>query len=238
MDPSQEFGLTYFGAAFAILKDHPQVMSDRVAIFGLSFGVTVALAMTLYSSQIQPRCLVGVSGSHAPPMRGSLIDVFKEIQKNIHKTRHDEENRVIWHDLLLPILSDPSKKMDVGQLRCPLLLIVGEDDQNAAAPESARDMEVMMQEAGNRHLLTLLSYPEAGHLIEPPYTPHIRSCNFFSPGVNEKVVVLWGGEVSAHSRAQEDSWRKTLAFLQEHLYSRPPKLPGPSEHVQQGHQLW
>lgn len=35
-------------------------------------------------------------------------------------------------------------------------------------------MKEMMERAGNGHLLSLLSYPGAGHLIEPPYTPHFR----------------------------------------------------------------
>lgn len=39
-------------------------------------------------------------------------------------------------------------------------------------------MKAMMEQAGNSHLLTILSYPNTGHLIEPPYTPHIRSSNF------------------------------------------------------------
>ncbi len=32
------------------------------------------------------------------------------------------------------------------------------------------------------------------------------------------VMALWGGETVAHSRAQEDTWRKTLVFLRENLY--------------------
>lgn len=39
-------------------------------------------------------------------------------------------------------------------------------------------MKEMMAKAGNLHLLEVLTYPDAGHLIEPPYTPHIRASNF------------------------------------------------------------
>lgn len=39
-------------------------------------------------------------------------------------------------------------------------------------------MKEMMERAGNSHLLTILSYPNTGHLIEPPYTPHFRSTAF------------------------------------------------------------
>ena len=105
-------------------------------------------------------------------------------------------------------------------------------------------MEEMMEQAGNSHLLTVLSYPNAGHLIEPPYTPHARASLFRSIATREKsrfnlrltksglqtcvlmavsvffaVIVLWGGETVAHSRAQEDAWRKLLVFLKENLYS-------------------
>lgn len=34
--------------------------------------------------------------------------------RNVRNTRYDEENRVIWRDLLLPIPDDPSKKVDVS----------------------------------------------------------------------------------------------------------------------------
>lgn len=193
-------------------------------------------------------------------------------------------------------------------------------------------MKQMMERAGNSHLLTILSYPGAGHLIEPPYSPHCRASNFmlaetrtkgkptkcvlkFQKTTEDKfvmkiskyllngksqliplirlcwcndkniillfffniktvlwykicitiyrfpeyyfflnllknwvqsyfylistksnyltlpfqfvmaimvfvaVVVLWGGQTEPHSRAQEDSWHKTLAFLEQHLYS-------------------
>lgn len=35
-----------------------------------------------------------------------------------------------------------------------------------------------MQAAGKEHLLRRLEYPETGHLIEPPYSPHFRATNF------------------------------------------------------------
>lgn len=105
----------------------------------------------------------------------------------------------------------------------------------------------MMERAGNSHLLTVLSYPNTGHLIEPPYIPHARASAFRSVSTREKsrfnfrsvscdrnspklrlltfqfpvvfpVMALWGGETVAHSRAQEDAWRKTLVFLRENLY--------------------
>lgn len=39
-----------------------------------------------------------------------------------------------------------------------------------------------MKAAGKEHLLTVLDYHEAGHLIEPPYSPHFRVTNFKKNG--------------------------------------------------------
>ncbi|XP_078139150.1 acyl-coenzyme A thioesterase 1-like [Centroberyx gerrardi] len=208
----------YLEAAVSVLQQHPQVSADRIGMMGLSFGTSVALKTAVYSPTIKPRCLVCVSGSHVQPVGGTLADIFAEYNKNVKKTRYDEENRIIWHDLLLPIPTDPGKKVDVGRLQCPLLLIVGEDDQNWPASESAEDMKVMMERSGNSRLLTVLSYPDTGHLIEPPYGPHTRASNFMPVSTRKKVVVLWGGQTAPHSRAQEDAWRKTLDFLVENLY--------------------
>ncbi|XP_050929066.1 peroxisomal succinyl-coenzyme A thioesterase isoform X4 [Lates calcarifer] len=211
-------GIEYFETAYRVLQQHPQVFSSRIAMLGLSFGTSITLKMAAYSEVVKLRCAVCVSGSHVQPVDGSVEQILGYFHKNGGKTRFSEENEAIWRDLLLPIPTDSSLKVDVGRLQCPLLLVVGEDDQNWPAYESAMDMKEMMERAGNSHLLTILSYPNAGHLIEPPYTPHARSSFFRMVKTREKMMALWGGETVAHSRAQEDAWRKTLVFLRENLF--------------------
>uniref|UniRef100_A0A672F5D7 Acyl-CoA thioesterase 19 n=1 Tax=Salarias fasciatus TaxID=181472 RepID=A0A672F5D7_SALFA len=185
---------TYFETAYKFLQEHPQILGSRIAMMGLSFGTGVTLRMAAYSE---------------------VMKVTSEDISCAHLCLHHYfEKQIIWRGLVLPIPTEPSKKVDVSITGCPLMLIVGEDDQNWAAEESANDMKEMMERAGNSHLLTVLSYPEAGHLIEPPYTPHVRFSKFKSV-----VMVLWGGQTLAHSRAQEDSWKKMLFFLRVNLFS-------------------
>ncbi|XP_051239453.1 peroxisomal succinyl-coenzyme A thioesterase-like [Dicentrarchus labrax] len=208
----------YFETAYRVLQQHPQVLGSRIAMMGLSLGTSVTLKMAVYSQVMKLSCAVCISGSHVQPIDGSLEQILGCFNENASKTRFNEENQVIWRDLLLPIPTDPTLKVDVGRLQCPLLLVVGEDDQNWPTYESAMDMKEMMEQAGNSHLLTVLSYPNAGHLIEPPYMPLSRASTFRSVGLHKSVMALWGGETVAHSRAQEDAWRKTLVFLRENLY--------------------
>uniref|UniRef100_A0A1A8EVT0 Acyl-CoA thioesterase 19 n=1 Tax=Nothobranchius korthausae TaxID=1143690 RepID=A0A1A8EVT0_9TELE len=216
----------YFEMAYRVLAEHPQILGSRIAMLGLSLGTSITFRTAVYSQVIKLRCAVCISGSHIQPHNSSLEEVLSYFHSNADKIRFNEENEVIWRDLLLPIPSDPTNKVEVGQLKCPLLLIVGEDDQNWCAYESAMDMKEMMEKAGNSHLLTLLSYPEAGHLIEPPYSPHVRSSLFRDTATRQLMTVLWGGQTLGHARAQEDSWKKLLVFLREHLYgsSKPASL--------------
>uniref|UniRef100_A0A672F594 Acyl-CoA thioesterase 19 n=1 Tax=Salarias fasciatus TaxID=181472 RepID=A0A672F594_SALFA len=194
---------TYFETAYKFLQEHPQILGSRIAMMGLSFGTGVTLRMAAYS-EVMKVTSEDISCAHL-----CLHHYFAHNRSNM---RMNEEKQIIWRGLVLPIPTEPSKKVDMGRLQCPLMLIVGEDDQNWAAEESANDMKEMMERAGNSHLLTVLSYPEAGHLIEPPYTPHVRFSKFKSV-----VMVLWGGQTLAHSRAQEDSWKKMLFFLRVNL---------------------
>ncbi|KAL3044457.1 hypothetical protein OYC64_012866 [Pagothenia borchgrevinki] len=209
----------YFETAYRVLEQHPQILGSRIAMLGLSFGAGVTLRMAVYSEVLKLSCAVCIDGSHVQPIDGPVEQIITYFNKNVEKTRYNEDNQVIWRDLLLPIPTDPSLKVDVGRLQCPLLLIVGEDDQNWPSYESAIDMREMMERAGNSHLLTVLSYKNTGHLIEPPFTPFVRASSFrtvTNPPL--KMMALWGGELVAHSLAQEDAWRKTLVFLRENLY--------------------
>ncbi|XP_067437483.1 peroxisomal succinyl-coenzyme A thioesterase-like isoform X1 [Thunnus thynnus] len=216
---SADLEFKYFEAAFNIVKDHPQVIPDRVGLFGLSLGAVVTMCLAAESTITKPRCCVCVSGSHIFPRGETLSGIHKLMFRNSHKARVDENNYHIWRDLNLPITSDLSMKVDVRRINCPMLLVNGHDDQNTPAVESAEDVAQMMHTAGNDHLLTRLHYPDTGHLIEPPYSPHFRATNFIMESTKAKVIVMWGGQTKPHSDAQEDSWRKILAFLQQHLYS-------------------
>jgi len=49
-------------------------------------------------------------------------------------------------------------------------------------------MKAMMERSGNAHLLTVLSYPDTGHLIDLPYGNHCRASNFMTASSREKCT--------------------------------------------------
>ncbi|XP_062415376.1 acyl-coenzyme A thioesterase 6-like isoform X2 [Pungitius pungitius] len=216
---SKEF--EYFETAFNAIRLHPLVSPDRVGILGFCLGAIITNHLAAESTVIKPRCCVCVSGVHICPRGALLTGIYQTMVANTHKVQVDENNHEIWRYRLLPIPDNPAKKIDVGKINCPMLLVNGLDDHNMPAVEAAEDMAHMMRAAGKDHLLTRIEYPATGHLIEPPYSPHFRATNF-KKSAREKVILLLGGQTKAHSDAQEDSWKKILAFLQQHLYSNDP----------------
>ncbi|KAK2859102.1 hypothetical protein Q5P01_003722 [Channa striata] len=216
--------LRYFEAAFNIVKHHPQVMPDRVGLFGLSLGSIMTINLTAQSSAIKPRCCVCISGTHSFPHGKTLSGIYKELGHKVlyfYKVHLDENNYQIWRGMGLAILSDPTYKVDVKKINCPMLLVSGHDDQNWPSVESAVDITQIMRAAGKEHLLTRLEYPDTGHLIEPPFSPHFRATKFIMNSRKEKAILLWGGQTKPHADAQEDSWMKILSFLRQHLYCTP-----------------
>uniref|UniRef100_A0A3Q4AML1 Acyl-coenzyme A thioesterase 4-like n=1 Tax=Mola mola TaxID=94237 RepID=A0A3Q4AML1_MOLML len=104
---------------------------------------------------------------------------------------------------------------DDKKLTCPIMYIVGEDDLSSSSIENANLMEETLKAAGKSQLFTRLSYPGAGHLIEPPYTPNSRASLWSVKP--KKLITLWGGHLAAHAAAQEDAWKKMLDFMECNL---------------------
>ncbi|XP_012733730.2 peroxisomal succinyl-coenzyme A thioesterase [Fundulus heteroclitus] len=210
-----------FEAAFNILKDHPKVLSDRVGVLGSSAGSIVTLYLAAESTAVQPRCVVCISNANCYPHESGLSGIQHLLAKKFDKIRLDENNHEIWRGIGLALLDDAPYKVDMGKIRSPVLLVNGRDDQNWPVLETADRMAQVVGAAGKAHLLYRLDYPNTGHQIEPPFSPHFRATNLAIDGTKDKAILLWGGETKAHSEAQEDSWKKILSFLRQHLYCSP-----------------
>ncbi|XP_023147545.2 peroxisomal succinyl-coenzyme A thioesterase-like isoform X1 [Amphiprion ocellaris] len=207
---------TYVETAFNFIKDHPQVIADRVGVVGLCLGSLPALYLAADSTVVKPRCTVCISCFAIYPSDRVLSGSFEEITSLSGNIPVDENNLERWKDVGLGLLSGSLRKVNMEKVTSPLLLVSGCDDQNWPSFETAEDITQTMRAAGNDHLLSRLDYPDSGHLIEPPFSPHFRASTFVTTN-KRKAMILWGGQTKPHSDAQEDSWRKILSFLQQHL---------------------
>ncbi|XP_043943808.1 bile acid-CoA:amino acid N-acyltransferase-like [Protopterus annectens] len=208
----------YFQEAFHFLQNHHQIAKDRTGILGHCIGQYIALRMEIDMPNIRPRCIVGINGGHYWPVDGKTGYIFEIITKKLMNTQqYTEDNPLCMKPFMTHLLNKPSCHLDVGKIRCPILLFSSEDDQAFAAKETSLDIERKMKLAGNSHLLTRVTYPKTGHLIEPPFAP-VTPVSFSPiPGIEDKVWLAWGGEKRSHAHAQDDLWQRTLSFLNQHL---------------------
>ncbi|XP_044034353.1 peroxisomal succinyl-coenzyme A thioesterase-like isoform X4 [Siniperca chuatsi] len=208
-------GDSYFKSAFHLLQDHHQVCADRVGIIGLSFGVYLTLRIATQTG-VKPSCLICINGPVGSTIKLSDADgktvQFESDQKY---WTYDDQGHVSFRDVSLPANLLPESKVKLEHLACPLMYIVGEDDLSASSIENANLIEETLRAAGKSQLFTRLSYPGAGHLIEPPYTPNSRASLWSVKPI--KRITLWGGHLAPHAAAQEDAWKKILDFMESVL---------------------
>lgn len=93
-----------------------------------------------------------------------------------------------------------------------LLFVASEDDLNW---DSKHYMELMVERLKRygKDSYESVSYPGAGHYLEPPYGPYCPSCVHGLVG----KPVLWGGEPRSHAAAEVHTWKKIQEFLKTHL---------------------
>ena len=96
----------------------------------------------------------------------------------------------------------------VEKITADILLISGGED--AMWPSTLYCNMIMKRLTNSSIYRKHLSYPYAGHAIQPPYMPTTRSYSFH---ITSKAHYELGGTPEATAYANEDSWKKVLAFL-------------------------
>ncbi|XP_078586105.1 bile acid-CoA:amino acid N-acyltransferase-like [Branchiostoma floridae x Branchiostoma japonicum] len=177
--------LPYFG-----YDDLPNYISDIDLDY---FEVAAAVVIGSYTA---------VAG-HPLPYKGKMFPCARFILDQIVVTK---EGFICARNSLEDTTEEPGLKacIQVEKAQCPIMFVAGEDDVNVKAVLHANQAIARMKTHGKTNY-TLLRYPGAGHLIEPPYTPHCDKC------------ILVGGEPKGHAAAQEDSWHKILELFRTHV---------------------
>ncbi|KAL3988891.1 hypothetical protein ACER0C_013209 [Sarotherodon galilaeus] len=102
----------------------------------------------------------------------------------------------------------------IEQAKGHFLFVASEDDLNWDSKAYVDEMVERLKRHGKEKFESV-SYPGAGHYLEPPYGPY---CPSSFHGVLGKPV-LWGGEPKSHAAAEVHMWKKIQDFLRNHLSS-------------------
>ena len=216
--------MEYFEEAANWLSNHPKVLPHGIGVHSICYGSWVALLMASLGMNAV-KAVVAISpvvNAFPTPFRYkgkvSKILPFENSQKISTK-----EGR-IWRYAIPAVnhvttpVSNYSPITPVENISCPVLLLFGTGDLNVNSDFATELIFNRLKAHGKEHLCSILNYPEAGHLIEPPYTPR---CYASFAGNTAKWsgddYLVYGGEMNAHAKAQEDAWPKILNFLRRNL---------------------
>uniref|UniRef100_A0A8C0ECG8 BAAT/Acyl-CoA thioester hydrolase C-terminal domain-containing protein n=1 Tax=Bubo bubo TaxID=30461 RepID=A0A8C0ECG8_BUBBB len=210
----KEFNLEYFEEAARFLQRHPKVSGPGVGVIGTGKGAELALSMITFLPEVVAAvCISGCSSN-------TVADLHYG-EMTLPGLRFDM-NKVSVSDAgvfdIFEALDDPMNPANspctipIEKAEGHFLLVVGEDDRMWKSSLYAELVIGRLRQHGKENF-KLLSYPGAGHRIDPPSTPFCQVAMDRVLG----VPVLGGGESKAHAHAQEHSWRKIQEFLHLHL---------------------
>ena len=222
--------MEYFEDAANWLSSHPKVLPHGIGIHAICYGAMIALLMA--NLQMKPvKAIAAISPLiHVYPTafkyKGSFIsevahfDQSKKVQvkdgsicRNVFPTATNSNIPESKYPYLAP----------VENLSCPLLLVYGTDDLNVDATFSVNLIRDRLRKQGKENQYSVLRYPGAGHLIEPPYTPHFYATYAKRAGaVSGDHHIVWGGETKCHARAQEGAWPEIIGFLRNNISLQKP----------------
>ncbi|XP_066285304.1 acyl-coenzyme A amino acid N-acyltransferase 1-like [Branchiostoma lanceolatum] len=209
--------LDYFEEATEWLLSHRNVQNHGVGIVATSKGGEIALSMAAHMDKVAAVVTIGsysaVTGAPLPykdtvfPCAPFLLEKVVETKEGYLDIRNGVDTT-----------KEPGIKacVQVENAQCPIMFVAGDDDLNVKAVFYANQAIGRMKAHGKTNY-TLLQYPGAGHLIEPPYTP---LCGLLYHTVYQ-MCMLTGGEPKSHAAAQEDSWHNILDFFRKHVDRRP-----------------
>ena len=109
--------------------------------------------------------------------------------------------------------ADNPATIPVERIRCPLLLVSGQDDQMWPSRTMADAIMDRRRRPDDHHL----SFPDAGHFFRPPVTPTTVPWN---------DSLFSGGTAVGNARAQGEGWQAILGFLSETLTGRDRNTAG------------
>lgn len=227
----QDIPLEYFETAFAWLKEQPNVDSSHIGLYGASRGAELSLILgSFFPDSVQsivaivPSSVVYGGLSETPVnawvYQSKPILPFAPVpQTDFEKGKGETpENPANTRQSFLEGMKDTAAftaaSIPVENIRCPVLLVSGGDDQMWPSDLYAQQIMDRLEKNHSPINCLHLHYPDAGHGINIPNLP-IPGPTYYHP-----ISKLWfsmGGSRAADAEASADSWEKITTFFHKTL---------------------
>lgn len=213
--------LEYFDTAVSWLQDQPEVAPDAIGVFGGSKGGEAALLVASRNPAVT--AVVANVPSHVAWAGIDSAEFWR--MGNIGSTwsadgqpvpyvpyANSARTRDIFELYRTSLAENPAAvekaRIRVDRTAAPIMMVCGEADNLWPSCQMAREVERFARANGKTDV-TLLAYPEAGHLVQgPPAQPDSEEYANLDYG---------GGTVAGTQAARKDSWPQVLKFLHREL---------------------
>jgi dienelactone hydrolase len=225
----QNIPLEYFATAVDWLKAQPLVDPARIGVLGTSRGGELALLLgATYPSAFRavvanvPSSVVwpGLSNDSETPAWTLGGKPVTHMQARFSAADLTLSGRDRFLKRMLDTGAVRRAEIPVERIRAPLLMISGKDDHIWPSDVFAARVVERLAEHKFTYPVEHYSYEHAGHMIARPYVPtgDVREVRVHPVS---KRPNMSGGTPEGQARANEDSWRRLLSFLDKYLRSAP-----------------
>ncbi|XP_071971776.1 acyl-coenzyme A thioesterase 1-like [Engystomops pustulosus] len=205
--------LDYFREALELVRSHPKVNAESIGVIGISKGADLALSMATFLPGI--KAAVSISGCCANTFAPLPCGNFELpcLGFSAEKVKFTEAGELDFSESMDDLMDPANHGALIPVERSPaaFLILSGSDDKNWPSATYTEQLVARLRE--HQKDVEFQCYPGAGHLLEPPYFPLCKVSHHKLLG----VPMLWGGQTKAHSKAQEDAWKKIQTFFFKHL---------------------
>ena len=192
-------------------------VQPNIGILCVCSGASIGLFLSTICSKVS--AVISFNGCYAPLLsteyQGKKVMGLSEYYKNSDipmKVLYDQWGGFILTDILNHTPIEDLAIM-IEKTNAKLLIIAGEDDKSVNSLTSGMYMVDRMKKHGKGSQVTFLSYPGAGHFIDPPFMPQTLAQYFPS----FKIVAAIGGNVVHNASASDHCWKQVLNFLNLHV---------------------
>jgi acetyl esterase/lipase len=218
--------LEYFTEGFAWARQTYDV--ERVAILGASrggelvllLGATYPDAICGVVAQIPMHVIMGGYSDEGKPAASWTLNErrlpFVPIDDDALETPEDPEEEVAWTAVSDRFLKDPAltrgAEIEVEGIRCPLLLVSGEDDAMWDSPWGADRVLDRLRAKGSPIPVQHLKLRDTGHLLGMPN----RVMSLLGPIVHPQLPIKLsvGGRAAGTAREAWRHWATLTGFLE------------------------
>ncbi|KAK7477484.1 hypothetical protein BaRGS_00031308 [Batillaria attramentaria] len=206
-----ELQFDYFEEAVEWFSKHPSVGRGGIGVVGTSSGGTQGLLMAIQCPQV--KAVVNING---PPFR-MVNNIYRRGELFVKAQQPNHETLIVTDVGPISKTAFPVTMVVVVVVwkSSAHILCISCDDDKTVDPKWAEQLRDLYP-IDKRHLIDVVVYPGAGHLLEPPYTPLCRLCHT----TMTELPVFWGGIARPHATAQMDAWHRTLAFLRDSVVDK------------------